>query len=168
MVPGFADYNRRVRLAGGFVLPSGARTRHFETPDGRAHFRSHALPEDPLRPGELLLTTIRSHAQFNTTVYGLDDRYRGIRGSRHVVLVHPEDLAALGLEEGCRVDLTSEVGGERRRVCGFRARAYDLPRGCAAAYFPEANGLVPVSSFAERSRTPTFKSIPIRLFRAAE
>jgi anaerobic selenocysteine-containing dehydrogenase len=148
------------------VLPSGARTRRFETPDGRAHFTCHALPEEVLRPGELLLTTIRSHDQFNTTIYGLDDRYRGIQGDRHVVLVHPEDLALAGIPEGVRVDITSEVDGERRRVSGFRTLAYDLPRGCAAAYFPEANGLVPLSSFALRSRTPTFKSIPIRLQRA--
>jgi molybdopterin-dependent oxidoreductase alpha subunit len=163
VVPGFDDYNRRVRRPGGFVLPSGARTRHFETVSGRARFSVHALPELAQKPGELLLTTIRSHDQFNTTVYSHDDRYRGIAGSRRVVLVNPEDLAAQGIEAGARVDLRSELDGVRRELRDLRAIAYAIPRGCAAAYFPEANALIPVTSFADRSRTPTFKSIPVSL-----
>jgi molybdopterin-dependent oxidoreductase alpha subunit len=168
VVPGFDDYNRRVRRPGGFVLPNGARTRRFETASGRARFSVHALPELAQRPGELLLTTIRSHDQFNTTLYSSDDRYRGIHGDRRVVLVHPEDLAALGIEAGARVDLASEHDGVRRELRGFRALAYAVPRGCAAAYYPEANALIPVTSYAERSRTPTYKSIPISLRRASE
>lgn len=163
VLPGFRDYNRRVRRPGGFLLPNGARTRHFETPSGRAQFTRHPLPEHELRPGHWLLTTIRSHDQFNTTIYSQDDRYRGIRGDRRVVLAHPEDLAAAGLAPGQRVDLESEVDGERRALRNFRTLAYDVPHGCAAAYFPEANALVPVTSYAERSRTPTFKSIPITM-----
>jgi len=166
VIPGFEDYNRRVRRAGGFTLPSGARTRRFETPSGRARFRSHALPGLEPGPGRWLLTTIRSHDQFNTTIYSQDDRYRGIQGDRRVVLVNPLDLAAAGLEPGMRVDLSSEVEGERRCLRGFRALAYDLPRGCAAAYFPEANPLLPLASHAERSRTPSFKSIPVAIQRA--
>jgi len=163
VVPGFAGYNRRVREPGGFVLPSGARQRAFETPSGRAQFSVHALPDVSLAPGRLRLTTIRSHDQFNTTVYSPDDRYRGIAGDRRVVFLHPQDAAERGFAPGDRVDLTSHFHGEERCVRGFRVVAYDLPRGCAAAYFPEANALVSVDSFAEGSRTPTYKSIEISL-----
>jgi molybdopterin-dependent oxidoreductase alpha subunit len=167
VVPGFEDYNRRVREPGGFVLPSGARRRVFETPSGRANFTVHELPDVSLAPGRLRLTTIRSHDQFNTTVYGFDDRYRGIAGDRRVVFMHPEDIAEQGLRPGDRVDLTSHFRGETRRVRSFRVVAYDLPRRCAATYFPEANPLVPVDSFAEGSRTPTYKSIEISVHASA-
>ncbi|HVH17402.1 MAG TPA: FdhF/YdeP family oxidoreductase [Myxococcota bacterium] len=166
VVPGFGDFNRRVREPAGFVLPSGARTRHFETADGRAHFHVHPLPEDDLAPGRFLLTTLRSHDQFNTTIYSLDDRYRGISGDRRVVLLHRDDIEAEGLREGGKVDLTSHFRGETRRAPGFRVVAYDLPRRCAAAYFPEANALVPLGSFAEGSRTPSYKSLEISIARA--
>jgi anaerobic selenocysteine-containing dehydrogenase len=107
--------------------------------------------------------TIRSHDQFNTTVYGEDDRYRGIRGDRRVVLLHAADLAERGLRDGDRVDVTSHFEGETRSLRSFRAVAYDVPRGCAAAYFPEANALVPLGAFADKSLTPAYKSIPITL-----
>ena len=162
-VPGFEDYNRRVREPDGFVLPSGARSRRFDTPDGRAQFRVHVLPEDAVDPDRFRLTTIRSHDQFNTTVYGLDDRYRGIQGDRRVVFLHPDDLRAHGLAPGDRVDLTSHFEGETRTLRGFTAREYDLPRGCAATYFPEANPLVPIGSFAEGSHTPSYKSIEVSI-----
>jgi len=161
VVPGFEAFNRRIREGAGFVLPSGARTRAFETPSGRAAFRAVPLPRNELAPGQLLMMTIRSHDQFNTTVYGDDDRYRGIRGDRRVVLMHAEDLAARGLAAGDRVDLTSHFAGEARRLRGFRAVAYDIPRGCAACYFPEANPLVPLGAFAEGSFTPAYKSVAI-------
>jgi anaerobic selenocysteine-containing dehydrogenase len=167
VVPGFEDYNRRVREPGGFVLPSGARRRAFETPSGKAQFTVHALPDVSLASGRLRLTTIRSHDQFNTTVYGPDDRYRGISGDRRVVLMHPEDAAERGLAPGDRVDLTSHFRGATRCVRGFRVVAYDLPRGCAAAYFPEVNPLVALESFAEGSRTPTYKSIEISVAASA-
>ena len=166
VVPGFESYNRRVRRAGGFVLPSGARTRRFDTSDGRAHFTCHPLPDVSVASGRFRLTTIRSHDQFNTTVYGLDDRYRGIRGDRRVVFLHPDDVSEEGLSEGQRVDLVSHFDGETRRVSGFRVVPYGVPRRCAAAYFPEANRLVPVSSMADGSRTPTYKSIEVSLERA--
>lgn len=164
VIPGFEDMNRRVREPGGFVLPrSGFGGRHFGTPDGRARFTCVAPPEPVLAPGELLLTTVRSHDQFNTTVYGEDDRYRGIRGGRRVVMLHPDDLARLGLAEGDPVRLSSRLGERVRTLEGFRAVAFDVPRGCAVTYFPEANPLV----FAERrdpgSRTPAFKSVPVRI-----
>ncbi len=163
VVPGFSDYNRRVRVPGGFVLPSGARQRRFATRDGRAHFTVHELPDDAIAAGRFRLTTLRSHDQFNTTIYGHDDRHRGITGDRRVVLLHRDDLAAAGLSEGQRVDLTSHFRGETRCVRGFRTVAYDVPRGCAAAYFPEANPLVALDSVAAGSRTPTYKSIEISL-----
>jgi molybdopterin-dependent oxidoreductase alpha subunit len=165
-VPGFEDYNRRLRRPGGFVLPSGARTRRFETPSGRARFTVHALPDLRLGAGRLRLTTVRSHDQFNTSVYGPDDRYRGIRGDRRVVFLNRDDLARLGLAAGDRVDLTSHFRGETRRVSGFRAVPYDLPSGCAAAYFPEANPLVALDDTAEASRTPAYKSIEISVTKA--
>jgi molybdopterin-dependent oxidoreductase alpha subunit len=163
VVPGFTDYNRRVRDPGGFTLPSGARQRRFATRDGRAHFTVHAPPDEAVAAGRFRLTTVRSHDQFNTTIFGHDDRYRGISGDRRVVLVHRDDLAAAGLREGQRVDLTSHFRGETRCVRGFRTIAYDVPRGCAAAYFPEANPLIALDSVAAGSRTPTYKSIEVSI-----
>lgn len=167
VVPGFEDFNRRVREGAGFVLPSGARTRRFETPSGRAAFATLPRPRIELAAGQLLLMTIRSHDQFNTTVYGDDDRYRGIRGERRVVLLNAEDLAARGLRDGDAIDVTSHFEGCTRTLRGFRAVRYDIPPGCAAAYFPEANPLVPLGAFADKSRTPAYKSIPITLAASA-
>lgn len=165
VVPGFEDFNRRVRESGGFRLPSGAQRRAFDTPSGRASFSVLTLPRPELADGELWMTTIRSHDQFNTTVYGFDDRYRGISGNRRVVLLHPDDIAAAGLKPGDRVDLSSRFGEQRRVARGFEVVAYDLPRRCAATYFPEANPLVPLDSVAEGSNTPTYKSVRITIER---
>ena len=162
VIPGFEGFNRRVR-DGGFVLPSGARSQKFETPDGKAQFRIHELPELDLEPGQLLMMTIRSHDQFNTTIYSDDDRYRGIHGGRRVILLHSRDMQERGIEEGACLDLVSHFEGTERRVAGFTAIRYDVPLGCAATYFPEANGLVPMESFAEGSRTPAYKSVVITL-----
>ena len=123
----------------------------------------HATPRMSLEPGQFLLMTIRSHDQFNTTIYSQDDRYRGISGDRRVLFLRTDELSAAGLRADQRVDITSHVDGESRVARGFRVVPYDLPRRCAAAYFPEANVLVPVTSFAEKSRTPTYKSIPITI-----
>jgi molybdopterin-dependent oxidoreductase alpha subunit len=161
VVPGCEDMNRRVRRPGGFVLPSGARSRHFDTPSGRAHFRVHPVPRSRLESGQLTLMTIRSHDQFNTTVYGPDDRYRGVKGDRRVLLLNADDLAAFGLVAGQRLDVTSHFKGQTRTVSGFTAMPYDVPRRCAAAYFPEANALVPVESVADKSRTPTYKNVVV-------
>jgi molybdopterin-dependent oxidoreductase alpha subunit len=167
VVPGCEDMNRRVRQPGGFTLPRPPAERRFETPGGRARFRCVELPRIEVPPGRLLLMTIRSHDQYNTTVYTDDDRYRGIHGDRRVVLVHPDDLSALGLAQGVRVDVTSHFtngGGEEQRVLrGYRTVAYDVPRGCAAAYFPEANALVPLAHHAEGSLTPAYKSVVVSL-----
>jgi molybdopterin-dependent oxidoreductase alpha subunit len=161
VVPGFEDFNRRVREPGGFRLPSGAQTRRFTTPSGKATFTALPLPRMELGDGEFLMTTIRSHDQFNTTIYGPDDRYRGITGNRRVVLLHPDDVAAEGLSVGERVDLESRFADESRTVEGFEVVAYDVPRRCAATYYPEANPLVPLGSVADGSNTPTYKSVRI-------
>jgi molybdopterin-dependent oxidoreductase alpha subunit len=166
VVAGFDDMNARVRRPGGFRLPNAARSRRFETRSGRARFSVHPVPGLELGPGQLLLTTLRSHDQFNTTIYGDDDRYRGIRGGRRVVLLHADDARERGLAQDELVDITSHFEGEQRTVRGFRVVLYDVPRGCAGAYYPEANALVPLGSVAEKSRTPTYKSVPITVARA--
>ncbi|MEE3331791.1 MAG: FdhF/YdeP family oxidoreductase [Myxococcota bacterium] len=162
VIPGFEEFNRRVR-DGGFVLPSGARSQDFQTPDGKAQFRIHELPRLDLEPGQLLMMTIRSHDQFNTTIYSDDDRYRGIHNGRRVILLHSRDMQERGIEEGACLDLVSHFEGVERRAAGFTAIRYDVPLGCAATYFPEANGLVAMESFAEGSRTPAYKSVVITL-----
>jgi molybdopterin-dependent oxidoreductase alpha subunit len=163
VVPGFQDFNRRVRGPDGFVLPNPARRRRFETPSGRARFVVHPRPRIQLAPGQLLMMTIRSHDQFNTTIYGLDDRYRGIRGGRRVVLLHPEEIAALGRRPGQVVDLVSHFHGETRTARRFLVVSYPIPRGCAATYFPETNALVALDAVADKSNTPASKSVIITL-----
>ena len=163
VIPEFYDYNERVRRPGGFHLPNPPRERRFNTANGKANFKASRLERTVLAPGQLLLTTIRSHNQFNTTIYGLDDRYRGVEGSRRVVFLNEDDIARMGLSEGQVVDLTSHFEGGERHAYRFIVVKYPIPRGCAAAYFPEANPLVPLASVAERSLTPTSKSLVISL-----
>ncbi|MBF4567614.1 FdhF/YdeP family oxidoreductase [Plantibacter sp. VKM Ac-2880] len=165
VIPGCEDYNEQIRREDGFVLPNGPRdSRTFTNPEGRALLTVNEL--EPLRcpPGRLLLQTLRSHDQFNTTIYSLNDRYRGIKQGRNVVFVNPDDLAELGLEDGQTIDVFSEWPGQPdRELLGFRAVSYPTARGCAAAYFPEANVLVPLDSTADRSNTPVSKAIVVRL-----
>jgi len=164
VVPGFHAFEERVQSPGGFVLPNGPRdSRTFPTATGKARFTVNPPDVVDVPQGHLLLQTVRSHDQFNTTVYGLDDRYRGIKGGRRVVFVSSDDLRDRGLRDGDLVDLVSVWSDGERRAAGFRAVEYSTPRGCAAAYFPEANVLVPLDSTAEGSNTPTSKSIVIRL-----
>jgi anaerobic selenocysteine-containing dehydrogenase len=165
VVPGFAGYNARVREPGGFTLPHAPRDeRRFPTATGKANLTVNELEVLRVPEGRLLLQTVRSHDQYNTTIYGLDDRYRGVKAGRRVVFVNPEDLAALGIADGATVDLVSEWSdGVERRAPAFRAVAYPTARGCAAAYFPETNVLVPLDSTAEVSNTPTSKSVIVRL-----
>ena len=162
-VPGFDDYNARVRRPGGFALPNGAREGVFATESGRARFSVNALPDIDVRDDELLLMTIRSHDQFNTTVYGRDDRYRGLSGNRRVVMANAGDLAARGLHPGDEVALESRFAETRRRSEGWLVVDHDIPAGCLAAYFPEANVLVPLERVAEGSRTPASKQVTVRL-----
>ena len=167
VVPGFTDFEERLANPGGFVLPRGPRdSRTFDTATGKARFTRNALDTIRVPEGHLILQTVRSHDQFNTTVYGLDDRYRGIEGGRRVVFVNEADLAERGLADADMVDLVSVWDDGERRAPSFRAVAYPTPRGCAAAYFPEANVLVPLDSTAITSNTPTSKSIVIRLERS--
>ncbi|GAA3052204.1 oxidoreductase alpha (molybdopterin) subunit [Actinokineospora globicatena] len=170
VVPGCADYNARVREPDGFVLPHAPRdSREFTgTRTGKAVFTANPLTVLRVPPGRLLLQTLRSHDQYNTTIYGLDDRYRGIKDGRRVVLVNPQDITDLGLADGQLVTLISEwpedpTGVVERHAHRFRVVAYDTTRGCAAAYFPEANSLIPLDSTADTSNTPTSKSVVIRL-----
>ncbi|MEV0781995.1 FdhF/YdeP family oxidoreductase [Streptomyces sp. NPDC050423] len=164
VVPGFEDFNARVARPGGFSLPHGPRdSRRFPTATGRANFTAAPVEFPELPEGRLLLQTLRSHDQYNTTIYGLDDRYRGIKGGRRVVLVNPDDATALGLTDGAYADLVSEwKDGTRRRAPGFRVVHYPTARGCAAAYYPETNVLVPLGSTADTSNTPASKSVVIR------
>jgi formate dehydrogenase major subunit len=164
VIPGFADFNGRVR-AGGFVLPNLPRDAgEFALASGRAQLAVNTFTPVEVPPGRLLLQTLRSHDQFNTTVYGLDDRYRGITHGRRVVFVAPADLAALGFADGEIVDVVSEWrDGTDRRATEFRLVAYDVPAGTCAAYFPEANVLVPLGSTALGSNTPTSKAVVVRL-----
>ena len=165
VVPGFADFNARARRPDGFQLPHGPRdSRSFPTATGKANFTVNELRVLRVPEGALLLQTVRSHDQYNTTIYGLDDRYRGVRQGRRVVFVNPADLERLGLADGQTVDLVSEwADGVERRAPAFRIIAYSTAAGCVAAYFPETNVLVPLDSTAETSNTPTSKSIVVRL-----
>ncbi|MFF3544528.1 FdhF/YdeP family oxidoreductase [Streptomyces platensis] len=170
VIPGFEDFNTRVARPGGFALPHAPRdSRSFPTATGKANFTA-APVEYPTAPeGRLLLQTLRSHDQYNTTVYGLDDRYRGIKNGRRVVLVHPDDARERGLADGAYTDLVSEwTDGSERRASGFRVVHYPTARGCAAAYYPETNVLIPLDHTADTSNTPAAKSIVIRLESARE
>jgi molybdopterin-dependent oxidoreductase alpha subunit len=163
-IPGFEDFEHRVRE--GFTLAQGPRdSRTFPTPDGKAHFTSTPLEVRPVPEGRLILQTVRSHDQYNTTIYGLDDRYRGVKRGRKVVFVNPSDLLRLGIADGETVDIVSEWADGDRRAKGFRVVAYPTAPGCAAAYFPEANVLVPLDSTAAGSNTPTSKQVIVRLER---
>ncbi|WP_431783920.1 FdhF/YdeP family oxidoreductase [Streptomyces chumphonensis] len=165
VIPGFEDFNTRITHPGGFTLPHAPRDeRRFPTATGKARFTAAPVEHPEIPPGRLLLQTLRSHDQYNTTIYGLDDRYRGIKGGRRVVLVHPDDATALGLADGGYADLTSEWhDGTERTAPGFRVVHYPTARGCAAAYYPETNVLVPLDATADGSNTPASKSVVIRL-----
>jgi molybdopterin-dependent oxidoreductase alpha subunit len=161
VVPGFTQYNARVRQPGGFYLPNAARDGKFKTPSARARFTVHEIPRHELKDGELLLTTVRSHDQFNTTIYSENDRYRGVSNGRRVVFMNRADMDRLGVKKNQWVDLISHFESESRRASRFEAIPYEIPEGCAAAYYPETNVLVPIRSVAEGSNQPVSKSIVI-------
>src|SRR6266850_2529475 len=163
VVPGFENYKIRVREPGGFYLPNSARERVFNTASGKAAFTIHELPNHDLKPDQFLMMTIRSHDQFNTSVYSLNDRYRGIHNGRRVVFLNKDDMRLAGLHPQQVVDLVSHFEREQRVAHRFVVVPYDIPRRCAATYFPEANVLVPVRSVAEKSNTPTSKSVVISI-----
>ncbi|HVF50923.1 MAG TPA: FdhF/YdeP family oxidoreductase [Pyrinomonadaceae bacterium] len=169
VIPGCEDYNRRVRAPGGFYLRNLAREGRFQTATGRANFTVHELPRHQLAEGEFIMMTIRSHDQFNTTIYGLDDRYRGIYNERRVVFLNAADIAEAGLAAGQAVDLVSHFEQDAERIARrFVVVPYSIPRRCAATYFPEANVLVPIGSVAAKSNTPTSKFVRITLRPSAD
>jgi molybdopterin-dependent oxidoreductase alpha subunit len=165
VVPGCEDLNRNVRQQGGFYLPNAARENQYETTSGKAGFTISPINPIHLLPDQFLLTTIRSHDQFNTTIYGLDDRYRGIFNGRRVLLMNPQDIADNGWKPGDRLDINSHFAGtqgeELRTAPRFLLVSYDIPRRCVATYFPEANVLVPIHSVAKISNTPTSKALVV-------
>jgi anaerobic selenocysteine-containing dehydrogenase len=167
-IPGFENYNARLRKPRGFHLRNAAAHREWDTPGGRATFSAGALPAQTVHQkalkggGRFALQTFRSHDQYNTTVYGLDDRYRGVYGERQVIFIHPEDLKSLGAQAGDRVDVVGDHDdGVARVAAGFRLVPYDIPRGSIAGYYPELNVLVPLGSAGEESDTPTSKSVMV-------
>ncbi|GAB3258557.1 FdhF/YdeP family oxidoreductase [Chitinimonas naiadis] len=172
VIDGFDDFNKRVHVPGGFYLGNSARERDWKTATGKARFLAHPVPTDlPIKAmraqhGEqpvFNLMTVRSHDQYNTTIYGLDDRYRGVFGHRRVCFINKADLLRLGFEAGQWVDMTSVWHDGMREAKRFLLVEYDIPEGCLASYYPETNNLVPLSSMADRARTPASKSVPVIL-----
>jgi len=175
-IPGFEDFNVRVREPHGFYLGNSAAERQWKTASGRAQFRATQLPQQ--LPHEIAqqqsqekvftLQTMRSHDQYNTPIYGLDDRYRGIYGQRKVLMMNAGDIAALGFADGDLIDMFTVANDDiERSVQAFRITRYDIPAGNCAAYYPETNPLVPLSSYGDRSFTPTSKAITVILRRHA-
>ncbi len=171
-IPGFSDFNQRLQHPGGFYLGNAAAERRWLTTSHKANFKANQLPADLLpaqvrssgQTPDLILQTLRSHDQYNTTIYGLDDRYRGVKGQRQVLFVNEADILRLGFQPGQQVDIQSIWDdGIERKVEGFTLLAFDIPAGQAAAYYPEANPLVPLQSFGTGSFTPTSKYVAIRL-----
>ena len=165
-IPGFSDFNRRCELPGGFYLGNAAAELRFNTESGKAQFSSVSLPDLYLGgdSSRFTLQTLRSHDQYNTTIYGLDDRYRGVYGQREVIFIHPDDIQQLGLKAGDYVDIeTLWNDGIQRKVNHFKLVAYNIPRGNLAAYYPETNPLVPLSYFGQDTGTPASKSVPVTL-----
>jgi molybdopterin-dependent oxidoreductase alpha subunit len=163
-IPGFENYNKRVRIKGGFYLPNNARENNFEpTTTGKANFSINKPSEIALEKDQFIMMTIRTHDQFNTTIYGLNDRYRGVLNERRVIFMNADDMKKAGLQKLDLVDLTSHFKNEKREAKGFLAIPYSIPQQCTATYFPEANVLVPLKSTADISNTPTSKTVIITI-----
>ncbi|PQJ74733.1 FdhF/YdeP family oxidoreductase [Polaribacter gangjinensis] len=163
-IPGFEDYNKRIRQESGFYLPNNARENNFSTTKtGKANFSINKTSEIDLKENQFLMMTIRTHDQYNTTIYGLNDRYRGILNERRVIFMNKEDMKNLGLQKLDLVDLTSHFNGEERNAHQFLVIPYDIPKQCTATYYPETNVLVPFNSVADISNTPTSKTIIISI-----
>lgn len=163
VVSGFENYNGRLKNPSGFYLPNGARVRQFKTASGKANFSVNKLPEWKLKDDELIMMTIRSHDQFNTTIYGLDDRYRGVFNERRIIFMNRGDMKLRQLNEHDIVNLKSEYNGTIRKANNFKVVGYDIPKNCCATYFPETNVLVPLDSFAHTAKTPASKSVKITI-----
>jgi len=162
VLPGFTDYNQRVRQKGGFYLPNGPRDGPtWNTPSGKATMHVHRFPERAISEDRFILMTIRSHDQYNTTIYGMDDRYRGVYNARRVVMMNPQDMHKLGLHPSDYIDLTSHFNERTIDSPKWKVVPYEIPRGNLAAYFPEANVLIPLESVAKGSNTPTSKWVEV-------
>ena len=165
----FEDYNEKIMQPGGFRLYNSAAARKWNTKTGKARFITKPLPILEVPAGKLRLMTIRSHDQYNTTIYGLNDRYRGIFGTRRVILMNLKDMESSGIEQGQKVVIESHMGdGRKRQVSGFYAVGYNIPQGCAASYFPETNELIAVEYTADRSFTPISKLVPVTVHKSSE
>jgi anaerobic selenocysteine-containing dehydrogenase len=164
VLPIFYDFQHKLKTPGGFRLRNAASEREWDTTTGKANFISAPLPKLEVAKGRLKLMTIRSHDQYNTTIYGNNDRYRGIYGERKIVLVNEEDMKELDLQKDETVNIHSFDSQDHKRTAfGFKVKPYNIPKGCAAAYFPETNVLVPIDSIADKSHTPTSKYIVVEL-----
>lgn len=163
VIPGFESYNLRVRKRGGFSLPNGPKKREFKTKSGKALFTSNEILKNNYADDILILQTLRSHDQFNTTVYGLEDRYRGIYNDRNVIMMNEDDMKSRSIKPLMKVDVVSIFKGKERHLRNLKAVPYKMPRGACAAYFPEANVLVPLDKTAKVSNTPTSKDVPVRI-----
>ncbi len=163
VISGFDNYNEQVRKKGGFYLPNGARNREFDTSDNKAQFSVTDLYVPVIADDELVMMTIRSHDQFNTTIYGLDDRYRGVFNERRVVFMNEKDIVNTGLKAGDVVDIYNTSNGVERVAHKFIVVQYDIPEKCIATYFPEANVLVPIKSVADVSNQPASKSVAVKV-----
>ena len=168
VIPAFENFNVRIREPGGFHLRNPAREKVWRTPTGKANFITAPLRKFRLEKGHVRLMTIRSHDQYNTTIYGLNDRYRGVTGERKVIFMNPDDITEQGLNASDRVNILSTSPDGVRTAKAFKVIPYDIPRGCAASYFPETNVLVPLDSVADKSHTPTSKFIVVRVERSPD
>ena len=163
-IPGFQNYNQRVRIPGGFTLPNNAREGNFTpTATGKANFSNNKPSEITLEDHQFLMMTIRTHDQYNTTIYGLNDRYRGVLNERRIIFMNPDDMQLHGLQKLEKVNLISHFNDEKRHAFGFLVVPYNIPKQCTATYFPEANVLIPIKSIADISNTPTSKAIVISI-----
>jgi molybdopterin-dependent oxidoreductase alpha subunit len=158
VIPGFQDFNTRLRKKGGFVLPNSLRENTFPTPSGKAQFTINEVPDLSLPAGTFRMMTIRSHDQFNTSVYGLIDRYRGIKNDRKIAMMNKKDMETLGLKPKQKVDLSNPLSPDTLRLTAFSVVPYPIPTGCIATYFPEANALISIRKTAKNSQTPVYKS----------
>lgn len=163
VIPGFSNFNERLRKPGGFYLPNCNREGKFNTPGGKAIFHISHFQSETLADNELMMMTIRSHDQFNTTIYGLDDRYRGIFNERRIILMNKEDMQRLGIKHSQSVDIISEKDGKFRVAANFKAIEFPIAKGCTATYFPEANVLVPIGNVAAKSNTPVSKLVVVKI-----
>jgi len=163
VIDGFKDYNIRIQQPGGFYLPNCARDRRFETDSGKAHLTVNPVPENKIAPSHFILMTMRSHDQFNTTIYGYSDRYRGIENSREVVLMNRIDIKTLGLQAKDYVNITSHFKGEKRTLNNFQVVPYNISRGCIGMYFPEGNVLVAIDNKSPESFCPSSKFVEVSI-----